>query len=493
MSVLIFLSSGLFLGWSFGANNAANVFGTAVGSKMVSFRVAAIVTGVFLILGAYVSGAGATLTLGRLGSVNEIGGSFIVALSAAIAIFWMTRLNIPVSTSQSIVGSIIGWNFFSGALTDYESLFKIVSSWIVAPVIAAGFAILIYILTRTFLTRVKIHLLYLDFYNRLGLIVVGAFGAYSLGANNIANVMGVFVPVAPFRPYHTFLGTVSGSEQLFILGGIAMAAGVFTYSSKVMQTVGRSLIHLTPITAFVVVLSSSLVLFLFSSQNLERFLAMNGLPTIPLVPVSSAQAVVGAIVGIGLYRGGGRINFRQLGRIASGWVTAPVAACIISFISLFIIQNVFNQPVYRGVKFSMSQMVERRLITEGITFNGMEKFVNIEYRNAVEFRRALVSGAVDLKEPDLARVIELSELRDIKVNTDLISYEISQGWFSHEQVDTLKKLNGRRFNYAWELRDELEAAGPAWRLRRNTPEGRHINRGINSRLDYLYKKFWVVK
>ncbi len=367
MSVLIFLSSGLFLGWSFGANNAANVFGTAVGSKMVSFRTAAVVSGVFLILGAYLSGAGATLTLGKLGSVNEIGGAFIVALSAAVAIFWMTRLNIPVSTSQSIVGSIIGWNFFSGSLTDYESLVKIVSSWMAAPVIAAIFSVAVYILTRNLLMRIRIHILYLDFYNRIALIVVGAFGAYSLGANNIANVMGVFVPVAPFRPYNTFLGAISGSEQLFILGGIAMAAGVFTYSSKVMQTVGRSLIPLTPITALVVVFSSSLVLFLFSSQNLEKFLISHGLPAIPLVPVSSAQAVVGAIIGIGLYQRGGRINVKLLGKIASGWVAAPVAACIISFISLFIIQNVFNQPVYREAKFRMSERVEARLIAEGIT------------------------------------------------------------------------------------------------------------------------------
>jgi PiT family inorganic phosphate transporter len=493
MSILIFLSSGLFLGWSFGANNAGNVFGTAVGSKMVSFKVAAIVTSIFLILGSYVSGAGATLTLGKLGSVNEIGGSFIVALAAAVTIFWMTKINLPVSTSQSIVGSIIGWNFFSGSITDYESLMKIVSSWIMAPVISGVFAVLIYIMVRRFLDRIKIHILFLDFYNRIGLIIVGGFGAYSLGANNIANVMGVFVPVAPFRPINTFAGTISGSEQLFILGGIAMAVGVFTYSEKVMQTVGQSIIRLTPITALVVVLATSIVLFLFSSQNLEKLLASYGLPTIPLVPISSPQAVVGAIIAIGLYQGGGGMNFRLLGRIASGWITAPVLACVISFISLFIIQNVFNQPVYRPVKFNMSASVERRLVSEGITFSAMELFIDKEFKNATEFRRALVINAPDLEKSDLNRVVELSELRDIIVNTDIIEFEISEGWFTPEQTETLKKLNGRSFKYSWELRDELELMSPDWKLKKDTPEGRHINRSILSRLDYLYKKFWVIK
>ncbi len=493
MSILIFLSSGLFLGWSFGANNAGNVFGTAVGSKMVSFKVAAIVTSIFLILGSFVSGAGATLTLGKLGSVNEIGGSFIVALAAAVAIFWMTKLNLPVSTAQSIVGSIIGWNFFSGSITDYESLMKIVSSWVVAPLISGVFAVFIYFLVRRLLGRIKIHILFLDFYNRIGLIIVGGFGAYSLGANNIANVMGVFVPVVPFRPMETYLGAISGSEQLFIIGGIAMAVGVCTFSAKTMQTVGNNIIPLTPITALVVVFSSSTVLFLFSSQNLERLLVTHGLPAIPLVPISSAQAVVGAIIGIGLYKGGGSINYKILGKIASGWITAPLLACVISFVSLFVIQNVFNQPVYRPVRYNMSAGVEKKLMAEGITFQGMEQFVNKEFKNAIEFKKAIIGKATDLENSDISRIVELSELKTITVNTDIIEYEINQGWFTSEQAESLKKLNGKSFVYSWELREELEAATQDWRLKKETPEGRHINKNINSRLDYIYKKFWISK
>ena len=38
----------------------------------------------------------------------------------------------------------------------------------------------------------------LDRMTRYGLILAGIFGSYSLGANNIANVVGVFVPVSPF-------------------------------------------------------------------------------------------------------------------------------------------------------------------------------------------------------------------------------------------------------------------------------------------------------
>lgn len=55
--IILFLSSGLLLGWSLGANDAANVFGSAVGSKMVSFRQAAIISSIFVIIGSVVQEA----------------------------------------------------------------------------------------------------------------------------------------------------------------------------------------------------------------------------------------------------------------------------------------------------------------------------------------------------------------------------------------------------------------------------------------------------
>ena len=58
--LLVFLSGGLFLGWSLGANDAANVFGTAVGTKMLRFKTAALICSIFLVLGAVIGGAGAS-------------------------------------------------------------------------------------------------------------------------------------------------------------------------------------------------------------------------------------------------------------------------------------------------------------------------------------------------------------------------------------------------------------------------------------------------
>ena len=365
IATLIFLSSGLFLGWSLGANDASNVFGTAVGSRMIRFSTAAVICSVFVIIGSVTAGAGAAGGLGKLGAVNALAGSFTVALAAAITVFLMTKLGLPVSTSQAVVGAIIGWNWFSSSPTDINSLAKIVSTWVACPILAAIFAAFIYKFVVLSIEKTKPHLLSLDRNIRWGLIIVGAFGSYTLGANNIGNVMGVFVPSSPFENIKIAgIFDISAVEQLFLLGAIAIAVGVFTYSKRVMMTVGGSLMTLSPTGALVVVMASSLVLFVFSSKELSNFVASLGLPPIPLIPVSSSQAVVGAVIGIAMLQGvkGVRqVKWGVLGGIASGWVTTPIIAAVISFVSLFIVQNVFDQEVYQTVDYRVSPPVVEQL------------------------------------------------------------------------------------------------------------------------------------
>jgi phosphate/sulfate permease len=340
--ILFFLTSGLFLGWSLGANDASHIFGSAVGSKMVSFRKAAIIASLFFILGAVIQGSGTSHTLDKLGSVNAIGGSFTLALAAAITIYMMTKFALPISTTQAIVGAIIGWNLFTGNHTDSKTLEKIVSAWIAGPVIGAAFAVFLYIIVKRFKKSAKIHLIRFESYIKTGLIVVGAFGAYSLGANNIANVMGVFVPAFHLKDLNLWIFTLNSSQQLFLLGGLACAVGILTYSSKVMNTIGNNILELSSEAALVVVLAQSLVLFIFSSTGLSNLFVKAGLPPIPMVPVSSSQVIVGCILGIGLYKGARNINFRVLGEIGLGWIISPVASGLLTFFLLFFIKNIFG-------------------------------------------------------------------------------------------------------------------------------------------------------
>ena len=454
MVILFFLSSGLFLGWSLGANDSANIFGTAVGSKMVKFKYAAIVASIFVVLGATYAGSGASRTLGELGSINAIAGAFVVSLAAALSVFWMTRIKLPVSTSQAIVGAIVGWNFFSHSLTNYNSLAKIILTWFFSPVIAAVCSILIYFIGIKIMKRVRIHLIMSDHLIRLGLIIVGAFGAYSLGANNIANVMGVFVPVTPFKPI-SFLGLyLSGAQQLFFIGGIAIAVGIISYSRHVMETVGNELFPMKPVVALIAVLSMSIVMFLFSSVKLESILLANGLPAIPLVPVSSSQAIIGAIVGIGIFHGGRGLNVKILTSIAAGWVVTPLIAGLLCFTSLFFIQNVFNQKVYQPVSYKITGEVLEYLSKLNVNTAPIEKLKHVEFKNAKELQHALEKIQFSSKYISSIKIIEISKIENIIIDVKKLNKK-DKKWFTKKQLDYLQLINKSKFKYFWQFKNKL--------------------------------------
>jgi PiT family inorganic phosphate transporter len=482
-----FISSGLFLGWSLGANDASNVFGTAVGARMIRFKTAAIYCSIFIILGSVISGAGASHTLGKLGAVNAVAGAFIVAFAAAISVYLMTKARYPVSTSQAIVGAIIGWNLFSGSLTDYNSLAKIVGTWVVCPVISAIIAVGLYRLVVFSIRILKPHMFSLDALTRLGLLLVGAFGSYSLGANNIANVMGVFVPVSPFSDISLFgLVNFSSAQQLFLIGGISIAVGVFTYSKRVMETVGEGIVSLSPVAAFAVVSAHSFVLFLFASQGLESFLSNHGLPTIPLVPVSSSQAIVGAVIGVGLLKGGSSIRWRLLGGISSSWVVTPIIAAAISFVSLFFLQNVFEQKTYRPITYQITNEAFERIHNAGIAAEKIRKLLYVKYPDASQFNDAL-SKIKGLDREARNFIFTSAEINQIDVvHRGLAKIPVGNGWITEKQKNDLKKLEGRTFYHIWLLQNALAEISPYWQYTAN--DEKH-NEEVRRKLSRIYEIF----
>jgi len=484
MEVLFFLSSGIFLGWSLGANDAANVFGTAVGTRMVKFRTAALVCSIFVVLGAVISGAGAAHTLGRLGAVDALAGAFTVALAAALTTFWMTRLNLPVSVSQAVVGAIIGWNFYTSAVTDVRSLTQIVITWVACPLLAAGVAIVMYLAATRIIVRSRPHLLVVDVWTRYGLLAAGAFGSYSLGANNIANVIGVFVPDNPFRDIELWGLTISGAQQLFALGGIAIGVGVFTYSERVMRTVGGGLLRLSPVAALVVVLAQSVTLFLFASESLEHFLASNGLPTFPLVPVSSSQAVIGAIIGIGLLKGGKDIRYGVLREIALGWAATPILSCLLAFVLLFVVENVFDQRVNQELTYRIDSSVIGELAAKGIRDDGLPRLDGRVHTNAVRLKDDLKRETA-LSDEAILEVIAYAQLDQWVVDPAVIAKDLDRDWFTAEQLRGLRTLSGRSYVRRWELRRDLMATSREWRPLPPALINKIYNKELGQKLSFL--------
>ncbi len=487
--IFIYLLSGLFLGWSLGANDTGNIFGAAVETRMLKFKTAALIASIFIFLGAVFEGSGPSGTLGRLGSVDALGGAFTVALAAALTITAIVRTGIPVSTSQTIVGAIIGWNYFSGRLTDFQNLLTIVSSWVIAFVLSGIIAALLFYLISPVINKGKIHLLEQDVYVRLGLIIIGAFGAFSLGANNIANVVGVFVPVTPFKDINLGSFTLSGVQQLYILGAISIIVGIYTYSHKVMRTVGKDIFHLSPVTALIAVTAEAIVLFIFASRGLQNLLLSIGLPPIPLVPVSSTQVIVGAVVGIGLVKGGKNIRYNILGKVSLAWIAAPVIAFFFAFIALFIVQNVFEQTVCQKTIYTFNRTTISQIEKEGLDVNHLSSVNGHKFYRELEVYKELKAEKYFMRS-EILKIIRIAEVYPLKVDTNLLRDKGLVNRFSKEQWEALVKLEGREFKHKWQLKETL-AKDPSWQKRKEITERDKLhNQDLEEQLNLLFRTFY---
>ncbi len=296
--------SGVFLGWSLGANDSANIFGTGYATGLVKYRRAISLTAVFIMIGAVVEGAKCMDVVGDLSRVTAI-DAFYCALAGAITMTVLTILAIPASCSQAIIGAVIGAGILSST-ADFSSLYKIVACWVFTPICALFTAYLLhrilgYLIKRTITSLTKRSLLY-----SAGIIVVGCYGSYTLGANNVANVTGVYVGAG-----------VLSAEVAVLIGGLSIALGVLTYSRKVMETVGKGIVPLDPFSALVAVLAEALSLHLFTQIG---------------VPVSSSQAVVGAVVGVGLVGDVQTVSVKMLAKISVGWIMTPVSGGVLSYL-----------------------------------------------------------------------------------------------------------------------------------------------------------------
>ena len=304
---MLSLLGGVFLGWSLGANDAANAFGSAVSSRMVKFWTAAVMASIFVVLGALLEGRAGIETLQGLTELT-LKMAVVSSVAAALTVTIMTVLGLPVSTSQAAVGAIFGIGVVNKQL-NVAGLGKVVACWFGTPIGGLLIAIVLYRLLAVFYNRSKIDLFDSDILLRLSLIVAGSYAAYALGANNVANVTAVFVAAGQLTVFTAAL-----------VGGLSIALGILTFSRGVMETVGTKLVRLDPFSALVVVLAEGLTVHFY---------------TLVGVPVSTSQAVIGAILGVGIVKGVNTVSRRTLTNILIGWFLTPAIACFIAVVLYF--------------------------------------------------------------------------------------------------------------------------------------------------------------
>jgi PiT family inorganic phosphate transporter len=297
-----------------------------------------------VIAGAFIGGANNINKLSELASSNEVLASAedvasavennklqvlqlksalkaaIIFACAALTVFIMTNLKLPVSANQALTGAIIGWGLCYADYSDpailgvnLPQIGKFASTWILNPLGAGLVSFIIVKVVNKFLSEKLSTLSSYDKIIRWGYLCAGTLAAFSIGTNSSASVTALY-----YDATEQGANLLNNAQLAATIGGIAIAVGVLTFSKRVMMTVGGEIAQISQVDGFVVIIASALTVVLMGN-----FMG---------IPVSTSQSVVGAVVGAGLVNGIKKVNFGVFKRIAIAWVSSPTVAGLLTYL-----------------------------------------------------------------------------------------------------------------------------------------------------------------
>ena len=154
-----------YMAWSIGSNDVANSMATAVGAKAITFRQAVLIAGILNLIGAVFVGSHVTDTV-RKGIVDVTSldthilliGFISSLLAAAIWVTISTWKEMPISTTHSVVGALVGFGLIAGGTSSviWEKVGSVAASWVLSPVVGCILAFLIFkIIVKTIFDKKK--------------------------------------------------------------------------------------------------------------------------------------------------------------------------------------------------------------------------------------------------------------------------------------------------------------------------------------------------
>jgi len=396
-------SLALYMAWAIGANDVANAMGTSVGSGALTIGSAIVVAAVFEFSGAFLAGGHVTDTVRKgmldmeLVSPATLKYGMLAALAAAgTLLVGATRYGLPVSTTHSIVGAIVGFGAVAIGpdAVNWSKVGQIVASWLTSPLLSGVMAFIIFQFTRAVVldkddpikqVRKVGPLFFFYVFFIIGLVTLfkgiknlnldldlpqALVGSFALGLLGVA--VGAFflnrVSEGEAVPGRRF----SGVERVFVVlqvltacavafaqgsNDVANAIGPLAAVVSVIQG-GDEILSKAPVEPWMLAIGGLGIVVglatwgyrvmetvgkkiteLTPSRGFAASLA--AATTIVLasrlgMPVSTTHTLVGAVLGVGLARGIGAIDLRVVGNIILSWIaTLPIAAALAIFFFYF--------------------------------------------------------------------------------------------------------------------------------------------------------------
>ena len=393
---------GVYMAWNIGANDVANAMGTSVGTGAITLRQAVIIAAIFEFAGAFLVGSSVTNTI-RKGVLDPgpflqdpeslVRGMFAALVGAAVWLHIATHFGLPVSTTHSIIGAIIGFGILNagfGAI-DYGVLGSVVGSWFLSPVMGGliSFAMFTYI-RQTILTAkdpreairgkdlylmalvfavLTLSIIYkglknlkldLPVWEAIGIsllsgAVLGALGSWIIRKYLIRGVEGVDYAERVFR----WLQIVTAAYVAFAHGANDVANAIGPLAVVVAGIRGAVVSLSVPVPLWLLGLGGIGIVVgiaTYGKRVIETigkkitdmtpssgFSATFGAATTVLLfsklgmPISTTHTLVGSVVGVGLARGISALNLGMIWTILKSWIaTIPIAAGITILIDLLL-------------------------------------------------------------------------------------------------------------------------------------------------------------
>ncbi|MCB2199554.1 inorganic phosphate transporter [bacterium] len=390
---------GIYMAWTIGANDVANAMATSVGSGTISHKQAVVIAGVFNFSGCVFAGGSVTETV-RKGIVNTdlfmndpnllILGMVAALLAAALWLHGATLFGMPVSTTHSIVGAIVGFALlvYGVQAVNWDKVIQIVLSWVVSPLLGGLISYLMFSLIRRSILNAKDPVLSVKIWAPL-------FGALTIGIIAISMIFkglkNLHIHVTTLQLWMITLGAaligfitisiivrrlnmegrdVRKVERVFMILQLLTACYVaFAHGANdVANAIGPVAAVIATIQAGIVALEVPVpfwILFLGGAgiltgllsygykvmqtvgKNITEITPTRGFSaefaaaTVVLIaskmgiPVSTTHTLVGAVLGVGFAQGFDALNFKVVRSIAFSWlITLPIAAILTAGIFL---------------------------------------------------------------------------------------------------------------------------------------------------------------
>ncbi len=403
---------GLFMAWGIGANDVANAMATSVGSKALTLKQAVIVAAIFEFAGAFLAGGQVTSTI-RKGIIDAdllvgtpellVFGMLAALLAAGIWLLIATKYGLPVSTTHSIVGAIVGFAAVGIGIeaVKWGKVGSIAASWIISPVIAGTLAYALfrsvqklildtsnpmknsvrYVPLYIFLTGAMISLVTMfKGLKHIGL-QLSSVQAYSISIllGVICALIGAFfirkIAVKEDNKPSYQSGNVErvfGVLMIFTACAMAFAHG----SNDVANAIGPVAAIFSIVTSGGEIAQKSLMpiwILLLGGVGIVFGLLMYGHKVIATVgsgitdltpsrgfcaelaasitvviasgtgiPISTTHTLVGAVLGVGFARGISALNLRMIGSIFMSWIITLPAGGILAIIFFYILSAFFG-------------------------------------------------------------------------------------------------------------------------------------------------------